>query len=163
MTRANIPILERTITLPRLFGALAAASSIFLATTLGANASQLVCRQYSAKDATQLLETIKISVAESGPVRVWHRQERTPYWNEREEDEKVLAHWVSTQPGTGSKFSVVVIKQRSVDKAHMIDEIYPPKIYFIDWGNAKLAEASVPFTLDPVAQIDTRWECNRLD
>ncbi len=162
LTRSYTLIFRRILTLPRLFGALVV-WFIFFATALAANSSQLVCRQYSAKDATQLLETIKISVAESGPVRVWQRRERTSYWDEGEENKKVLAHWMSTQSGTGAKFSVIVIESRFVDQARMIDETYPPKIYFIDWGNAKLAEASVPYTLDPVVQIDARWECNRLD
>lgn len=139
------------MSVPRLFGGLA--SSIFLATTVAANASQLACRQYSAADATKVIETIKVSMADGGTVSVWKRG-----WSDKEERKKVvLGNWMSVDRNTGAKFSLVVIEQR-VD-----DQTYPPTIYFVDWGNAKLAEASVPYTLDPVAQIDTRWECNRLD
>jgi hypothetical protein len=148
----------RILTLPRLFSPLAA-SFIFLATAVAANASQLACRQYSAQDATKVIETIRISVTESGAVSVWKRG-----WHENEESEKVvLGHWISTESGTGAKFSVLVIESRFVDQARKIDETYPPTIYFVDWGSAKLAEASVPYTLNPIAQIDARWECNRLD
>jgi hypothetical protein len=92
-------------------------------------------------------------------VSVWKRE-----WHDTEERKKVvLGHWMSTESGTGAKFSVVVIESRFVDQARKIDETYPPKIYFVDWGNAKFAEASVPYTLSPVAQIDARWECNRFD
>jgi hypothetical protein len=140
------------MSLPRLFGALAA-SSIYLVIAIAANASQLACRLYSTKDATELIETIKISVDEGGAVSVWKRG-----WREKEERKRVvLGHWMSAASDTGAKFSVVVIEAR------FGDQTYPPYIYFVDWGNAKLAEATVPYTLSPVAQIDTRWECNRLD
>jgi len=152
--------MRAALALARLFGALAACF-IFLATTVAADASQIVCRQYSARDATQLFETIRISVADSGLVSVWQRRERNS--NESGEDKKVIGHWMTTQPGTGAKFSVVVIESRFIDRRNKIDEIYPPNIYFIDWENAKLAEASVPVTLNPIAQIDARWTCKRLD
>jgi len=42
-----------------------------------------------------------------------------------------------------SKLSVVVIEAR------IEDQMYPPSIYFIDWGNAKLAEASGPLHAEP--------------
>jgi len=64
---------------------------------------------------------------------------------------------MSTRPGIGGKFSVIATEEASNGL------VFPPSVYFIDWGAAKFAEVSVPYTLDPVAQVDTRWMCNRLD
>jgi len=96
--------------LPRLLGTLLAFSLFLLALTVSANASQLSCRLYSLMDATQLLETIKISIDESGQVQFWKRTEAAS-WDPvaREGNKKVLAHFESTEP-TGAKFSVIVVE-----------------------------------------------------
>jgi hypothetical protein len=153
------PIVARILAPSQLIGA--GCLSILLSTTVAANASQLVCRLYSAKDATELLETIKISVDKSGQASVWRRWEAANYASvhmpEKEENQKVIAHWMSTERDSGTKFSVVVIESRTDN------ETFPPEIYFINWEKARFAQVNVPYTYDPAAQISTRWQCNRVD
>jgi hypothetical protein len=157
MTLGNPLIVGRI--LPRLFGALAVSSIFLAATVVTANALQLACRLPSATDATKVVATIKISVAEGGEVSVWKGRS-----NRNDERKKVvLGHWMSTA-SEGGKFLVVVTESRVVDQAHNIDQAYPPHVYYVDWENAKLVEATfVPYTPSPVAETNARWECDRLD
>ena len=119
-------------------------------------ASTIVCRQYSAKDATDLLENVGITV-QGDQVHVHVKGEERTYMPAAEEDKTVIGHWTSTQPGTQERYSVIVIESR--DK----EGVYPPTVYFVDWAGAKLGEASTPFDREPVAQMDTRYQCGRID
>ena len=137
------------------------AASIFLSAT-SANALQLLCHFHSFKDGA-LVDTLKITIGVDGGASVWHKWERTSYWDEHEKFEKVLFHSMTTSYVDGSRFSVLVTEQRFVDRDHKIDEVYPPEVYFVDWGKAKLAQVNVPFTREPLAQVDVHWECARVD
>jgi hypothetical protein len=139
-------------------------ATMFFLPLTAANALQLFCQLPSAKDGT-LLETLRITIAAGHSVNVWHKWEGTSYWREHEEIEKVLFHSLTTSNGNadGSLFSVLVIEQRWTDKALGTDAVFPPNVYFIDWGKAKLALVNVPVTRAPTAQVDVRWECERVD
>jgi hypothetical protein len=63
------------------------------------------------------------------------------------------------------KFSVIVIEERTEGRVRRLiegDMVFPPTVYFVDWGKGKLAEVDV-HTREPPAQVDTRWECERTD
>ena len=58
------------------------AASIFLSAT-SANALQLLCHFHSFKDGA-LVDTLKITIGVDGGASVWHKWERTSYWDEHE-------------------------------------------------------------------------------
>jgi hypothetical protein len=127
-------------------------------------ALQLICYLPSAKDG-KLLETLKIDVTKGNTASVWRKWERTSYWDEHEKNEQVLFHSLTTADGNKgtSSFSVLVIESRFVNKDLKIDSVSPPEVFFVDWGKARVAQINAPFTLEPPAQVDTRWECQRTD
>jgi hypothetical protein len=128
-------------------------------------ALQLICRLPSARDGS-LLETLKVAVDAQGAVGVLRKWERTSYRDEGEKNERVLFHSLTTGGGDEGKaqFSVLVIEQRSVaDKYRKVDLLHPPEVSFIDWEKGNLVQVNVPFTLEPLAQVDSRWKCERTD
>ncbi len=149
------PIMPRHMLLTRI---LVIAIIFFSATS--ANALKLLCHLPSAIDGT-LIETLKID-ATDGSVSVWHKWEQDRYHDEREQFEKVLFHSMTTIP-VDSRFSVIVVESRFVWEERKIDITYPPEVYFVDWGMAKLAQVNVPAVRKPTAQVDVRWECERVD
>jgi hypothetical protein len=136
-------------------------AAIVLLSATSANSLQLSCDLPSATDGT-LLETLKITITTDGGASVWHRWE--PHWfgpaflKEREISPKVLLHYIPTiKPG---HTSVLVVESRDEE---LKDLTFPPHVYIIDWGKAKLAEVIVPGDPEPLASVYFRWECTRTD
>jgi hypothetical protein len=125
-------------------------ASLFLAAlpVLPATAAELVCELPSAKDGA-LLETMKLVALNGHVSRIWHKFERTSYWDE---------HFQSTTKSVGfagsPDFTVVVTQN---------DPTTPPTTYYVDWGDARIAVVDVPFTREPIANVYFRWECKRAD
>ena len=138
---------------------------VVLASGTSTKAAELVCREYSLKDASELLETLRITRNSDNTLNVWRRRERTSIQLEKEENEKVIFNYLTTRNGLpeNPKFSVFAIEQSSFNPDRKTTMVFPPKIYLVDWGNAKLAEVGVPFDLEPIAFLDLRWECGRVD
>jgi hypothetical protein len=138
---------------------------VVLASGTSTKAAELVCREYSLKDASELLETLRITRNSDNTLNVWRRRERTSIQLEKEENEKVIFNYLTTRNGLpeNPKFSVFAIEQSSFNPDRKTTMVFPPKIYLVDWGNAKLAEVGVPSDLEPIAFLDLRWECGRVD
>jgi hypothetical protein len=127
-----------------------------------AKASQMSCHLSSLKDGS-LLETLKIGLSQDNVWTIWHRWEPRPYSIEKEENEKVLfSKTTNKDPDPDSpKFSVVVIDQSSYVKETKKTLLFPPVVYYIDWGKVKLGQVTVG--IDDKTYLDVRWECERLD
>ena len=126
-----------------------------------AKASQMLCHLSSLKDGS-LLETLKIGLSQDNVWTIWHRWEPTSYGIEKEENEKVLFSRTTNNPDPDSpKFSVVVIDQSSYVKETKKTLLFPPVVYYIDWGKVKLGQVTVG--IDDKTYLDVRWECERLD
>src|SRR5262249_44762906 len=131
-----------------------------------AKAAELVCRYY---DGSHLFETLKITRNSDNTLNVWSRKERTSTRREVEEgNEKVVFNYLTPRDPTlpeSPKFSVFGIEQTVFNHDRNINYVFPPKIYLVDWGNAKLAEVGV--ALNPMAPtmafLELHWECGRVD
>jgi hypothetical protein len=135
-----------------------------------ASALQLSCQLFSAAGDGALLQTLKLEIAADRSVSLWHKWERSSSQKESEEQVKAVYHSLSTRgplfTDSGSQFSVFAVDHTGLKMSESSDDVYPPVppiIYFVDWGKAKLAVVSVPFTRDPLAQVNERWKCNRTD
>jgi hypothetical protein len=147
---------------PHLLNAVAICT-VVLASGTSTKAAELLCHYYS--DRNQLLETLRITRSSDNTLNVWSRKERTSIRLETEEnDEKVVFNYFTTHDGLpdSPKFSVFGIEQTVFNYDRNIKMVLPPKIYLVDWGNGKLAEVGVPF-VEPLAFLDLRWECGRVD
>jgi hypothetical protein len=110
-----------------------------------------------------LLETLRIGLSQDNVWTIWHRWEPTSYRIENEENEKVVYSTTTNKnPDPDSpKFSVVVIDQSSYVNESKKTLLFPPVVYYIDWGKVKLGQVTVG--IDDETYLDVRWKCERLD
>jgi hypothetical protein len=122
---------------------------------LPATAAELVCELPSATNGA-LLETMKLVALNGHVSRIWHKFERTSYWDEHEQNDTIVFQSTTKSVGfAGSPNFTVVVTQN--------DPTTPPTTYYIDWGDARIAVVDVPFTREPIANVYFRWECKRGD
>ena len=139
---------------------------VVLASATSTKAAELLCRYY---DRSHLFETLRITRSSDNTLNVWSRKEPTSTRLEVEEgNEKVVFNYSTSRDPTkpeSPKFSVFGIELSVFNWNTKINEVFPPKIYLVDWGSAKLAEVGV--ALNPMAPemafLDLRWECGRVD
>jgi hypothetical protein len=115
------------------------------------NASQMLCHLPSATDGS-LLETLKIGLGQDNVVTIWHRWE--PQENER--NEKVLFSSTTNKLADpdSPKFSVVVIDQSFYVKETKKNLLFPPVVYYVDWGKVKLDKSPLQLTIKPTLMFD---------
>lgn len=122
---------------------------------LPATAAELVCELPSATNGA-LLETMKLVALNGHVSRIWHKFERTSYWDEHEQIDTIVFQSTTKSVGfAGSPNFTVVVTQN--------DPTTPPTTYYIDWGDARVAVVDVPSSREPIANVYFRWECKRGD
>jgi hypothetical protein len=117
---------------------------------LPATAAELVCELPSASNGA-LLETMKLVALNGHVSRIWHKFERTSYWDEHEQIDTIVFQSTTKSVGfAGSPNFTVVVTQNDPTTPHADRQDHALRPRNIDYRTRELAP--VPFKYSPAVE-----------